>query len=45
MQNLHCAKFESNTNRMTFESNTNRMTSGVQAQNLCIIAFSLDNNN
>ena len=29
--NAHCAKFESNINRMTFESNTNSTTSGIQA--------------
>ena len=27
--NAHCAKFESNTNKMTFETNTNRMTSDI----------------
>ena len=29
--NAHCAKFESNTNRMTFETNTISTTSGIQA--------------
>ena len=32
--NAHCAKFESNTNRMTFETNAISTTSGIQAQNL-----------
>ena len=35
--NAHCAKFESNTNRMTFESNTNRMTSGIQAHRVVYV--------
>ena len=30
-QNLHCAKFESHTNRVTFETNAIRMTSSIQA--------------
>ena len=30
--NVHCAKFESHTNRVTFETNAIRMTSSVQAQ-------------
>lgn len=29
--NVHCAKFESHTNRVTFETNAIRMTSSVQA--------------
>ena len=29
--NAHCAKFESNTNRMTFETNAISTTSGIQA--------------
>ena len=30
--NAHCAKFESNTNRMTFETNAISTTSGIQAR-------------
>ena len=32
--NVHCAKFENHTNRVTFETNAIRMTSSIQA--LCI---------
>ena len=30
--NAHCAKFESNTNRITFETNAISTTSGIQAR-------------
>ena len=33
----HCAKFESNTNRMTFETNTICTTSDIQALQSCVI--------